>query len=120
VVFCVGHAWPRETHRRGDLPAAVQESGEKSRGAAVRDYASETRDGQLEYEVEMIAKGVSTDSRCNVLELEEQWALHTFAPKQTGKSWEWQEHNHRLRRIQSSSSLGAKDTLSEPYGWPCL
>lgn len=63
--------------KRADLPAPVQKSAdEQSKGATIRGYTSETEEGQLEYEVEMIVDGhtkdVSIDPRGNVLEVEEQ------------------------------------------------
>lgn len=66
--------------KRTELPAPVQKTAdEQSKGATVRGYKSETEEGQLEYEVEMIVddhtKDVSIDPSGNVLEVEEQVAF---------------------------------------------
>jgi uncharacterized membrane protein YkoI len=66
--------------KRADLPPAVQKTAdEQSKGATIRGYTSETEEGKLEYEVEMIVDGhtkdVSFDPSGNVLEVEEQVAL---------------------------------------------
>jgi hypothetical protein len=79
-------AWAAEKHiPKSDLPAAVQKiADQQSRGATVRGYTSDTEDGQLEYEVEMISNGHSKDVSIapdgRLLEIEEQVNLASLSP----------------------------------------
>lgn len=70
---------------RSELPPAVQKTVDSlSNGATVRGFASETENGQLEYEVEMLVDGhtkdVSMDPQGNVLEVEEQVMFDKLSP----------------------------------------
>lgn len=72
--------------KRSDLPTSVQiTADEQSRGATVRGYTSETEEGKLEYEVEMMVNGhskdISIDPAGNILEVEEQVALDKLPTK---------------------------------------
>lgn len=70
---------------RDQLPEAVRQvADERSKGATVRGYATETENGQREYEVEMISNGHSKDVTItpsgSVIEVEEQVDLNTLPP----------------------------------------
>jgi hypothetical protein len=68
---------------RGQLPEAVRkEAEEQAKGATVRGYTMDTKNGHLEYEVEMISNGhskevtISPDGR--LIEIEEEVDLNSL------------------------------------------
>ena len=69
--------------KRADLPPAVGKTADaQSAGATVRGYASETEDGQLQYEVALTVNGHGKDVAIapdgTVLEIEEEVALDSL------------------------------------------
>jgi len=74
---------------RAELPAAVQKTAqEQSKGATIRRFVKDNEDGQLEYEMEMVANGHSKDVSIapdgRLLEVEEQVALSQLPAKVEG------------------------------------
>lgn len=68
---------------QSELPASVQKTAqEQSRGATIKGYSKDSENGQVEYEVEMIADGHSKDVSIapdgRVLEIEEQVQLNAL------------------------------------------
>jgi hypothetical protein len=66
--------------KKSDLPAAVLKAAEEQgKGAVVRGYSSETKGGQLEYEIALTVHGRSRDVSVaadgSIIEIEQQVAL---------------------------------------------
>jgi hypothetical protein len=97
--------------KRSDLPSAVQKTVDaQSAGAHVRSYASETEDGQLEYEVSMTVHGHSRDVNIaadgTVLEIEEQVALDSLpAPVRAGLKQK--AGSGKIAKVESITKHGA-------------
>ncbi len=75
--------------KRSDLPPAVAKTvAAQSAGATIRGFSAEKEKGQTLYEVAMTVNGHSKDVSMaadgSIVEIEEQVALDSLAPSQSG------------------------------------
>jgi hypothetical protein len=83
--------WARERQlSRNDLPVAVRKTAdEQVQGATVRGYSKEIENGQVEYEVRLVANGhlkditIAPDGR--VLEIEEEVPMESLPVRVTAR-----------------------------------
>lgn len=83
----VGSTFAQEKKiKRSELPAAVEKAVvEQSKGATIRGFSEEKKNGQTTYEVEMVVNGHSKDVQMDangvVIEVEEQVSLESLSPE---------------------------------------
>lgn len=97
--------------KKSDLPPAVLKTADaQSAGATVRGYAKDTEDGQLEYEVQLMADGhskdVTIDPQGNLLEIEEQVAVDAL-PANVREGLEKKAGKGKITKVESLTKKGS-------------
>lgn len=93
-----------------DLPAAVRQTADReSRGGTVRGYSSETEQGRLQYEVELVFNGRSRDITIGpdgtILEVEQQVDLDSL-PQAVRNALTKKAGAGRITRVESLTKHG--------------
>jgi hypothetical protein len=96
--------------KKSDLPASVQKTAdEQSKGATIKGYSQEKANGQIVYEIALIASGhgkdITIDGEGHVTEVEEEADMKSLPPevreglhKQAGKA--------NIGRVESITKRG--------------
>ena len=95
---------------RAELPPAVQKTADElSKGATVKRFVKDNEDGQLEYEMEMIANGHSKDVSIapdgRLLEIEEQVELSQLL-SEVQKSLQGKAGKGTITKVESITKNG--------------
>jgi uncharacterized membrane protein YkoI len=110
ILLVISSGAEEKRMRKSELPPAVQKAAEEqTKGATVRGYSSEVKNGQHEYEIETVVDGHSRDitfsADGSLLEIEEQVEMSDL-PSAVREGLQAKAGSSKITKIESLTKQG--------------